>query len=266
MHHPLPIQLCVCLIALFLASMFAAVAADYSLVVKGGDYVEWKTTIVGRPIRNVTGARMDILNVEDELIFVRVSIFSTNGSVNVAEYTYNELRGSMGDDLIVPRNLNIGDQFFDKYVGNITISGIGHMSFGSAKRTVMFATMRNTTFTWDRETGVLVNATSSYARPSGKSVINTQMIGTNIWQPDIIGLEPTVFYEIVAGVIFAVALVVAMLVVRRIKRARRARGPMGKGAYWQREFEPVKLFLPWGVLARYYCFGYVLIAAILLIS
>jgi hypothetical protein len=237
--------LCAILIVIVLASSFALVEADYFLVVKSGDYIVWKTTIQGRPIRNVTGARMDILDVDNEfaIVWISISTYYANGTVNLVKSNLNLRRGILADDLIVPRNLNVGDQFYDQYVignGNLTISGIGHMNFGGATRTVMFATMRNTSYTWDRETGVLVNATSSYSRNTTKSVINTQMTSTNIWQPDILGIQPTLFYEVVIGAsISAVVIGVAIGVLRavRVRKDRRVNQLKGIDPYWQRELE-----------------------------
>ncbi len=234
--------LCASLIVVVLASSFAVVAAEYSLAVKSGDYVVWKTTIEGRPIRNVTGARMDILDVDNEFVIVRIRIstYYANGTVNVAQSNLNLPRGSMADDLIVPRKLNVGDQFYDQYVGNVTVSSIGRMNFGGAERTVMCATMRNTSFTWDRETGLLVNATSSYSRGSFKSVINTQMSSTNVWQPDILGMHPTLFYEIVVGAIIGAVMISVVVGVLRAVHGRKERQDnclKGIDPYWQREFE-----------------------------
>lgn len=234
--------LCVSLIVVVLASSFAFVAAEYAFVVKSGDYVVWKSSIAGRPIRNVTGARMDILDVDNELFIakVRISTYYANGTVNVASNLLNERWGKLGNDELIPHNLNVGDQFYDQYVGNITINGIGRLNFGGATRTVMFATVRNTSYTWDRETGLLVNVTSSYNRNNTKSVINTQMTSTNVWEPDILGIQPTQFYEVVVGVVIsaaAIGVVVGVLRAVRGRKERRANQLKGINPYWQREFE-----------------------------
>ena len=185
---------------------------------------------------------MDILDVDNEFFIakVRISTYYTNGTVNVANSLFNELRGSLGGDLIVQHNLNVGDQFYDQYVGNLTISGIGHMNFGGATRTVMFATMRNTSYTWDRATGVLVNATTFYSRSGLKSMITTQMTSTNIWQPDILGIQPTLFYEIVIGTVISTVVIGVVVGVFRVVRGRKERQVnqlKGIDPYWQRELE-----------------------------
>ena len=122
MHFRSSAILCFSLIVVILASSFAFVAAEYSFVVKSGDYVVWKTTIEGRPIRNVTGARMDISDVDNEFAIVRINIstYYADGTVNIAHTNLNLRRGILADDLIVPRNLNVGDQFYDQYVALLT--------------------------------------------------------------------------------------------------------------------------------------------------
>jgi hypothetical protein len=235
--------LSVALVLLILASSFGLAAADYSVAVKGGDWVKWKVSTVGSPgarARNLTAARMDVLNVEDELISVKLSTQYANGTVVLREITLNQLKGSTEDGLVVPRNLNVGDQFFDKYQGNITISGVRQMSFGGAQRNVMFGSKGNTTYCWDRETGVMINATSILTRYT----MVMQLISTNIWEPDIFGLEPTIFYVIVVAVAVAAGVVVGIVVVRRVKNAKRTHSQLGKGAYYLRELQAAKRSLP----------------------
>jgi len=189
--------------------------ADYSIAVKPGDWVNWKSTVRGQSrLANVTGARMDIIDISDPFILISLNTRYANGTVNYREINLDPLAGSDADNLVIPRNLNVGDQFYDKYQGNITITSIQQLSYGGALRSFMSGHKGNTTYCWDRETGVLVNATSTFA----KSSINTQLISTNIWQPDILGLKPAVFYLAIVAVIVAVGVVVAaVLFVKRFK-------------------------------------------------
>jgi hypothetical protein len=86
---------------------------------------------------------------------------------------------------------------------------------------------------------VLVNATSTITRYTVKAIL----VSTNIWQPEIFGLALMVFYGAVTGITVALVIVVMVTVVfvlRRVKRAKRFRSSVGKGAYWQREFESAK--------------------------
>ena len=194
-----------CMVILLAVYMSSFARADNSFAVKSGDYVQWKEIAVNRSIRNITAYRMDILDAEDYIAAVRLTIFYANGSVGTSENRINFLIGAMMNDEIVPRNLNAGDQFTDGYVGNFTISSVENLRFGGAMRSVMTSTMRNTTFVWDRQTGVLVNATSTYHYIINNTdvfgYVFTELESTNIWQPDILGLNPSVFFSIVTGVI-----------------------------------------------------------------
>ena len=206
-----------CMVILLAVYMSSFARADNSLVVKSGDYVQWKEISVNRPIRNVTAYRMDILDAEDYIATVRLTIFYANGSIGTSKNNF--FIGAMIDDEIVPRNLNAGDQFTDEYVGKFTISSVENLRFGGAMRSVMTSTMRNTTFVWDRQTGVLVNATSTYHYIINNTdvfgYVITELESTNIWQPDILGLNPSVFFSIVTGVIVGGAVAAALFIRKR---------------------------------------------------
>jgi hypothetical protein len=75
-------------------------------------------------------------------------------------------------------------------------------------RTVVSATSNQTTYYWDRQTGILVSATTSF--PS--FTLFTKTSGTNIWQPQILGLDSTVFYALIVAVIVALVAIVAIFV------------------------------------------------------
>jgi hypothetical protein len=229
MHRVVVLSACMVVLLAVCISSFAT--ADNSFAVKSGDYVQWKMTFINTPTRgNITASRMDISYAEDEIAAVRFTIFYANGSVRTVGNSINLLRGALIDDEIVPRNLNVGDQFYDQYVGKITISSLENMRIGGAMRTVMTATMHNTTFVWDRQTGVLVNSTSTYHHIINNTdvlgYVYTELESTNIWQPDILGLNPTilglnptVFFTIVTGVIVGGAVAAVLFVVRRIRHA-----------------------------------------------
>ena len=105
--------------------------------------------------------------------------------------------------LFIPKNLDVGDQFYDSHQGNITITSIQHRVVAGAQRTVISGATNYTTYFWDRETGTLVAATS--IEPNYTIVTNSN--ATNIWQPDIEGLQPALFYPfIVVVAIVAIAL------------------------------------------------------------
>jgi hypothetical protein len=233
------------LVLLILASLFSVVVADYFTVVKAGDWadykVEYTSDVPMRTSRNITQTRIDIIDADNGFIMLNLSKQYVNGTSLVKEILINQYSGSFGYDVVlplpvVPTNLNVGDEIYDEYQGCLTISGEQQMSFGGAERNVILGYGQNTTYYWDKQTGVLVNATSTITRYTVKA----SLVSTNIWQPKMLGLASVVFYGAAMGITVALVIVVmvtAVVVLRRVKQAKRLRSAVGKGAYWQREFE-----------------------------
>jgi hypothetical protein len=182
----------------------AAILAEISVGVKQGDWIEYHVTCTGTPpeSHDVTWAKMEIVGVQGTGINLNVTTKLSNGTLLNETVTLNLETGQLGDDFIIPGNLNSGDSFFDKNAGNITISGLEERTIAGARRTVVYASTAQTMFYWDKSTGVLVEASSSFT----DYTMNTKTDKTNMWQTQIFGLYPTVFYALV---IVAVALLVA---------------------------------------------------------
>jgi hypothetical protein len=133
-------------------------------------------------------------------------------------YIFNELvnlnleTGQLRDDFSIPANLQRLHTFFDKNVGNITIGGVEEKTCAGATRTVVCASTAETAFYWDRSTGILVEANSSFTYYT----MNTKADKTNMWQAQMFGLDPTVFYALVIAAV-AILVVIAFFVIRRKK-------------------------------------------------
>jgi hypothetical protein len=190
------------------------VLAEISVGVKKGDYIEYQVAFTGTPSEghDVTWARMEIKEVQGESVNVEITSTHANGTQESFVANLNLQTGQLGDDLIIPANLNVGDMFFDINVGNITISGVEEKTYAGATRTVVHATTPETTYYWDKATGILVEGKSTFP----DYTMNTIADKTNMWQPKLLGLDPTVFYAFVgATVLIVVGL--AFLIVRRKK-------------------------------------------------
>jgi hypothetical protein len=200
----------IALTVLIATSLFATASlADVSVGVKKGDWIEYQVTVTGNPPEdhNLTWARMEVTSVQDEEISLDIQTRFTNGTILPEEITLNLATGVLGDDFFIPKNLDVGDQFYDSSQGNITITGMEQRTAAGAQRPVIWASTNFTTFYWDRETGILVEATSH--EPT--YTMFTETSGTNIWQPQILGLEFPVFYTLLAAVV-VLAIIVAVLV------------------------------------------------------
>jgi len=97
--------------------------------------------------------------------------------------------GPLGDDFIVPADLNSGNMFYDENLGNITISKVEEQTYAGAVRTVTHAVTSETSYYWDKATGVLVEGNSQFPEYTMKTIVDK----TSIWQPQLFGLHPAVF-------------------------------------------------------------------------
>jgi hypothetical protein len=212
-------KLGVIMVSLFILIIIApiAISAEIFVGVKEGDWIEYQINFAGTPpeSHDVTWARMEIVSVQGSSINLNVTTEFSNGTLLNEIVALNLETGQLGDDFIIPANLNSGNTFFDKRMGNITIDGVEEKTSAGATRTVVYASTPETTFYWDRATGILVAANSSFTNEFNYTM-NTKTDKTNMWQAQLFGLDPTVFYAIVIAAV-AILVVIAFFVLRRKK-------------------------------------------------
>jgi len=210
-------QLLIVVLLLVLVSVISFPAlAEISVGVKQGDWVEYDVTYTGTPSSGhaVTWARMEIESVEGKKINATFISLLSDGTKESVTENLNLETGELRDYFIIPAGLKSGDTFFDKSVGNISISGVEVRTYAGATRTVLTGTTSNTMWYWDKSTGVLVEARSSYTEYTLITVANK----TGLWAAQIFGIDTLVFYAliIVAG---AIVITIAIFIVRRKKLA-----------------------------------------------
>ena len=115
----------------------------------------------------------------------------------------------MGENFIIPANLNVGENFTSNE-GNITITAVREKTYAGANRNVVYANTSETEFYWDKSTGVLVEADSSYPDFS----ITTKVERTNMWQAQIFGIDPFIFSVPIIAMVIAV---LAFFMIRKVK-------------------------------------------------
>lgn len=207
------------IIALFIVLIGAgAVLAEISVGVKKGDWIEYQVTLTGTPPpdHDITWARMEIVNVKGKAIDLNITTQFSNGALLNETITLNLETGQLGDDFIIPANLNKGDAFLDKYQGSITISAVEERTYAGATRTVVSAATAQSRYYWDKATGVIVEGISEFPDYTIHSIVDK----TNMWQPQIFGLEPTVFYALLILPVTVIVAVIAFFAVRRKKRTQ----------------------------------------------
>lgn len=197
---------------------FAALAA-LSVGVKQDDWAEYDVAFTGTPMidHDVEWARMEVNDVEG--VSVNVTFFSllSNGTVIDATESLDFESGQLIDYFIIPAGLEKGDAFYSNMDGNITIEKVETRTYAGAARTVISGTTPETLWFWDQATGVLVEARSVYPNFTLTTVMNK----TGLWEPQIFGFDPPVFYGLVAGVVVVIG-VIAVFVLRRKKSEKSA--------------------------------------------
>ena len=200
-----------CLVA---ATALAAVTfSQVSVGVKKGDWMEYQVTMTGTPPsdHDITWARMEVANVQGEAISLDVQTRFSNGTLLPEEITLNLATGVLGDDFIIPANLNIGNSFHDAYQGDIVITNLVRHIVVGAERTAISGATAQTAYEWDRQTGILVEAASTFPG----FTMTTKASATNMWQPQIFGLDPSVFYVLLVALIAVLMVAFALLFWRR---------------------------------------------------
>ena len=201
---------------LFLVSMvFSAVAsAEIVVGVKAGDWIEYNVTITGEVPKqhDVTWCRFDVTAVDGKNVYVDSTWRYANGSEETESKTLKLETGQIGDCFIIPANLDEGDTFLSPE-GDITISGVEEKTCAGATRKVVYANNSQTLFHWDRSTGVLVEANSSYS----EFTLFTKAEKTNMWQTQIFGLDQTVFIAL-TGLLSVAALASAIFLILKLRK------------------------------------------------
>ena len=194
--------------------LMAVASAEVSVGVKPGDWIEYTVTCTGNvpEAHDVNWGKFEIIAVEGKKIEVNItSRYSVDGREETETYTLNLETGQIGDAFIIPANLNAGDVFLEQHVGTITISGVEERTCTGAKRSVVYATTPQTIFCWDRSTGVLVEANSTYP----EFTMITKAEETNMWQTQTFGLDPLFSIVLIVLVIVAVLVILQRLKMKK---------------------------------------------------
>ena len=192
----------ICLAVLVGAHFSTAVYAEIIVCVKQGDWIEYRVTCTGNvpEEHDVNGAKIEIVGVDEKKIDIKITSTYSDGREETTTATLNLETGQIGDSFIIPANLSEGDSFLEQNEGNITISGIEDKTYAGAKRNIVYASTSQTMFYWDKSTGFLAEATSTY--PDFTMI--TKAENTNMWQPQTFGIDPIVPIVLIAIVIGAV--------------------------------------------------------------
>ena len=210
--------LAVALTVLTITASLAVAFADVSVGVKKGDWIEYQVVTTGNmENHDAQWAMTEVTDVQGPVLNLNMTTLFTNGTYLYENITLNLQTGHLGDDFFIPANLSAGDVFYDAHIGNVTITGSKQITCVGAKRTVDTGTvtinkMETTTFEWDKQTGIMVEAYSNYT--DYNFTMKTVANATNMWQPQT-PVDSTPFYVLISTIVIVVVAIVAILVWRR---------------------------------------------------
>lgn len=188
---------------------------EFCVGVKKGDWIEYSINIRGPALdglRNLTWYKAEILEVGDSLIVANKTALTVNGTLLSSIWTFNFTEGQVQGWVIIPANLGVGESFFDNTKNtSIIVEGEEYKTILGATRAITYATDPGKVYKeWDKSTGVYVHAiefTTSYT-------VITKVVATNMWSPEILGIEQALFFGIL-GVIVIIGLIFVFFRVRK---------------------------------------------------
>lgn len=196
----------------------ANVLADVSVGVNEGDWIEYEYIYTGSTlVFSQDWAKIDFTSIQGTNVTIMLTGLNPDGENSTTSTSFDLETGSPVI-LLIPTNLDVGDEIYHEEYGNFTIAGTEEGTYAGAKRTVIYATVSNQfgqtgKFYWDKITGILLQQEQSNDGYDVKMRVNK----TNIWQAEIFGsepifgIEPTILYALLIAVIVIIALVAIFL-------------------------------------------------------
>jgi len=206
------------MIVAFMIISIAAAEAQPSVGVKSGNWIEYsvKTTGAVPAAQDLTWAKIEIVDMEGEAFHANFTVKYVNGTLSTSLRFFNFSAGNVQAWIIIPANLSPGQTFYDSSINsNVPIQGQIQKTVAGAERTVTYTNstlggvQRNKE--WDKDTGFYIQSADNL----GTYTVNAQAIATNIWSPQILGLNQNVFYLVVTVIVEVIAVIVALAVISR---------------------------------------------------
>jgi hypothetical protein len=209
-----------------------------SVGVKEGDWIEYDISVTGTgtppPTHDVRWMRIEVLPVQVAAFSVNLTSRYANGTIGSAVWKFNFTEGNVGGWIIIPSNLGPGETFYDSsmHTGkpvNVTIQRQEQKTVLGASRTVTYGNDSLRHKEWDKATGVFVGSSEVLKNVTNKDgwyienlTVTTRATATNMWRPQILGLNQTVFYALVAVIVLlAVVMLSSVIFVARRRKAKK---------------------------------------------
>ena len=185
--------------------------------VKKGDWIQYNVDITGTPppIHDVTWMRMVILQIQGAAFQANITVRFVNGTLYSSIWKFNFTEGNEEGWIIIPSNLGPGETFYDfSKPANIAIQGQEQKTVVGASRTVTYANDSFGVKKWDKATGVFIQSSENFGNWSAY----VSAIATNMWSPQILGLDQTAFFTVITVVIVAAVVIITLAIAIRHRK------------------------------------------------
>lgn len=184
--------------------------------VKAGDWIEFNATTSGNlpPGHEVIWFKLEVINTTATDIWINIVAEAPNGTLSSSIRDVDFSTGDTQAWIIIPANLSPGNSFYDNLTNStVTIQGENTTNIAGASRTTTYVNTPQRHKEWDKATGVFVQTSDYYPDYN----VTATAYATNMWAPQILGLDPTVFYAILSNIIILVAAILIVIAFRRKK-------------------------------------------------
>ena len=199
------------LISILISFLIVPVCAQVNVGLSEGDWMEYDVSYTGSPPDYYPeSSRFEVQSIQGTTFTVSIKNDLLNGTQSTKDYTFN-LENGAPDLIIVPSNLDVGDEVIHEDVGSFLVEGISEYDYEGVTRELVYANVAQVDFSWDRATGVLIEAEQSQDTWTQTFLA----VDTNIVQSQFLGLNSMLIYGIVIGV--AIILVVVIVIILKKK-------------------------------------------------
>ena len=192
--------------------------SEYTIGVKPGDWIEYHVSTTGAPPseKEIDWARMEVLDVQGNIFHVNTTGHQLNGIYSSFVRTFDFQAGEVSAWIIIPANLNPGDTFYDAvYNQSYAIQGELQETIAGSIRTITYINNSMGRYKqWDKATGVFVETIDNV----GNYTVDATAYATNMWSPQILGLDPTVFYVVIVAIVVVIVALTLMSIFYRRKK------------------------------------------------
>ena len=192
-------------------------ASNPSIGVKDGDWIEYHVSTTGTPPdeKRIVWAKMEIFDVEESSFKANVIGEAPNGTLSNYVRTFNFELGQVNGWIIIPANLEPGESFYDSYTDeNFTIQGEQKEEIAGAIRTTTYLNTPGRIKRFDKATGVFTETIDELET----FTVDAKAFATNMWSPQILGVDQNIFYTVLAIIVALVVVAAALLIVFRNKK------------------------------------------------